>query len=173
MNAEPDRFDAQRAAEQILERDRDLVAEQPVLPAQQLEGRYPAPDERVLPGALTDRGNAKLFARLYADKFRYDPPLHEPGLRRPHPPGARSGLTGGHDQEQRDQALPRPRPPHGERRRGRNTAMTTTGTPRLREEQPYDGWDRHQRSRALHRRCGGMNATPGGGQPAVDNQEAT
>ncbi|MGQ4353059.1 DNA primase family protein [Streptomyces drozdowiczii] len=71
MNTEPARFDAQSAADQILEHNRGPGQEQPLLPAQQSEAPYAPPDAGVLPDALTDRGNAKLFARLYADQFRY------------------------------------------------------------------------------------------------------
>ncbi|MFE7112885.1 phage/plasmid primase, P4 family [Streptomyces sp. NPDC057575] len=74
MSAEPIRFDAERAAEQIRQQNLDLaLPKTPSLPAQQTDARYsPATTAPVvLPDALTDRGNAKLFARLHADQFRY------------------------------------------------------------------------------------------------------
>ncbi|MFD7490840.1 phage/plasmid primase, P4 family [Streptomyces sp. NPDC059832] len=74
MSAESIRFDAEGAAEQIRQQSLDLALPgTPSLPAQQTDARCPpAPSAPVvLPDALTDRGNAKLFARLYADQFRY------------------------------------------------------------------------------------------------------
>ncbi|WP_394425826.1 DNA primase family protein [Streptomyces sp. SGAir0957] len=89
------RFDAETAAEQIRQQAFDFdtpgtpePAPGPSLPAQQTEARpaaatatlevapaapqaaVPAPDG-LLPDSLSDRGNAKLFARLYRDQFRY------------------------------------------------------------------------------------------------------
>ncbi|MGW0538374.1 DNA primase family protein [Streptomyces sp. NPDC003032] len=76
MSAEPARFDAEAAAAQIHQQSLDFTLPEthPGLPAQQTDARYtsaaPAPDV-LLPSSLTDRGNAKLFARLYRDQFRY------------------------------------------------------------------------------------------------------
>ena len=74
-SAEPARFDAVAAAEQIHQQqsfDLDLTAGQLVVPTQAppatpLAGRASG----LLPDELTDRGNAKLFARLYSDRFRH------------------------------------------------------------------------------------------------------
>ncbi|MDI6521430.1 phage/plasmid primase, P4 family [Streptomyces coelicoflavus] len=87
-SAEHGRFDAVAAAEQIQQQSFDLElpasrpapsSGQPSLPAQQTE----APSASVvvadgggapsglLPDELTDRANAKLFARLYSDRFRH------------------------------------------------------------------------------------------------------
>ncbi|WP_326680893.1 DNA primase family protein [Streptomyces sp. NBC_01237] len=74
MSAEPIRFDAEGAAEQIRQQSLDLaLPETPSLPAQQSDARNSPPTSApvVLPDSLTDRGNAKLFARFYADQFRY------------------------------------------------------------------------------------------------------
>ncbi|GHH57783.1 putative DNA primase/helicase [Streptomyces candidus] len=62
-------FDASGAAQQMHQLGID-VATQPVVPAQHSATAVAAP-AAVLPDALTDRGNAKLFARLYRDRFRY------------------------------------------------------------------------------------------------------
>ncbi|MFI9628907.1 phage/plasmid primase, P4 family [Streptomyces sp. NPDC052042] len=83
-SAESMRFDATAAAQQML----DLEAREesasapavpsspaPALPAQAVPMAavspvaWPPPGQ--LPGTLTDRGNAKLFARLYRDQFRH------------------------------------------------------------------------------------------------------
>ncbi|MEU8892973.1 phage/plasmid primase, P4 family [Streptomyces sp. NPDC048442] len=61
-------FDADGAAEQMRQLGTSL-ARPPVVPAQQAAPIATA--AVVLPDALTDRGNAKLFARLYQDRFRY------------------------------------------------------------------------------------------------------
>ncbi|GAA1375018.1 DNA primase family protein [Streptomyces beijiangensis] len=73
MSAEPARFDAEVAAEQIRQQAFDFeVPEPPRLPAQQTDARpQPGVPLGVMPDSLTDRGNAKLFARLYSDRFRY------------------------------------------------------------------------------------------------------
>ncbi|MGW7071871.1 DNA primase family protein [Streptomyces sp. NPDC054855] len=77
MSAEPARFDAEAAAAQIHQQSLDftLPDSHPGLPAQQTDARYPpaapAASDGLLPSSLTDRGNAKLFARLYRDQFRY------------------------------------------------------------------------------------------------------
>lgn len=75
MSAESTRFDAQRAAAQIQQQTFawDPPESHANLPAQQTEARQqPAPEpDGLLPDSLTDRGNAKLFARLYRDQFRY------------------------------------------------------------------------------------------------------
>ncbi|MEU5196084.1 phage/plasmid primase, P4 family [Streptomyces scabiei] len=80
MSAEPLRFDAEAAAAQIHQQQAlDLVLTEPVpgphLPAQQdaRASRVTDPNLPVpfMPDSLTDRGNAKLFARLYSDQFRY------------------------------------------------------------------------------------------------------
>ncbi|MCP3822861.1 DNA primase, partial [Streptomyces sp. A3M-1-3] len=67
-------FDPQAVAAQIL-----AQASTP-LPAQATESRPPAPAEHataagLVPDTLTDRGNAKLFVKLYANDYR-----HVPGL---------------------------------------------------------------------------------------------
>ncbi|MEW1996734.1 phage/plasmid primase, P4 family [Streptomyces coelicoflavus] len=89
-SAEHGRFDAVAAAEQIQQQSFDLElpasrpappSGQPSLPAQQTEapsasvvvadgGGAGAPSG-LLPDELTDRANAKLFARLYSDRFRH------------------------------------------------------------------------------------------------------
>ncbi|MFF1855532.1 DNA primase, partial [Streptomyces sp. NPDC058219] len=75
MSAEYTRFDAERAATQI--QQQNLAWDPPEshanLPAQQTDARpQPVPEPHgLLPNSLTDRGNAKLFARLYRDQFRY------------------------------------------------------------------------------------------------------
>jgi putative DNA primase/helicase len=63
-------FDAALAAQQILQHQPPVppAGAHPTLPAQQTESRRLAGH---LPDELTDRGNAKLFARLYADQFRH------------------------------------------------------------------------------------------------------
>ncbi|GGX80390.1 DNA primase/helicase [Streptomyces minutiscleroticus] len=77
---EPARFDAVAAAEQIHQQQSlDLgpapAAGQPSFPTRPLQVVEPAaPAGRaagLLPGELTDRGNARLFARLYSDRFRH------------------------------------------------------------------------------------------------------
>ncbi|MDT0616274.1 DNA primase family protein [Streptomyces lancefieldiae] len=76
MSAESVRFDAEAAAAQIHQQSLDLARPpaRPSLPAQQSDTpSVPVPQsEGLLPTSLTDRGNAKLFARLYGDRFRYD-----------------------------------------------------------------------------------------------------
>ncbi|MFH8492285.1 DNA primase family protein [Streptomyces longisporoflavus] len=77
MSAEPARFDAEAAAAQIHQQSLDftLPHAHPGLPAQQTDAHYPpaapAASDGLMPTSLTDRGNAKLFARLYRDQFRY------------------------------------------------------------------------------------------------------
>ncbi|MEU6680992.1 phage/plasmid primase, P4 family [Streptomyces sp. NPDC046925] len=75
MSAEPARFDAEAAAAQIHQQSLDFTLPQPHpgLPAQQTDARHaPAAEPAgLMPASLTDRGNAKLFARLYRDQFRY------------------------------------------------------------------------------------------------------
>jgi putative DNA primase/helicase len=73
MSASADgRFDAERAAQEMRTTDLHLLAPQPSFPAPQSEALgYEAADLRWMPDALTDRGNAKLFARLFSDRFRY------------------------------------------------------------------------------------------------------
>ncbi|MFE7809868.1 phage/plasmid primase, P4 family [Streptomyces sp. NPDC057430] len=66
-------FDAHAVAAQILSTGR------PSVPAQKHSGTTAAPGhvsaDGLLPDTLTDRGNAKLFVRLYAHDFRYVPGL--------------------------------------------------------------------------------------------------
>ncbi|WP_331740292.1 phage/plasmid primase, P4 family (plasmid) [Streptomyces sp. NBC_00015] len=79
MSAEPVRFDAAAVAAQIRQQAFGFAPSKPVpgpsLPIQQTSLRRPPraaePLTRFLPDSLTDRGNAKLFARLYNDQFRY------------------------------------------------------------------------------------------------------
>ncbi|MFJ8827522.1 phage/plasmid primase, P4 family [Streptomyces sp. NPDC102467] len=81
MSAEHDRFDPQRAAEQMRQHTLELELPELVLtepgtanlPAQAVQERPAAGQEHdvLLPTSLTDRGNAKLFARLYSEQFRY------------------------------------------------------------------------------------------------------
>lgn len=70
-SAEPSRFDAVAAAEQI-QQSLDFPR-QPTLPAQQHDAPHPHPGQTsaALPDELTDRGNAKLFARMFSDRFRH------------------------------------------------------------------------------------------------------
>ena len=74
-SAEPIRFDAALAAEQIQQQqslDIPPPGEPALVPAQaRAEGVWRAPATGLLPEELTDRGNAKLFARLYSDRFRH------------------------------------------------------------------------------------------------------
>ncbi|MCX4428698.1 phage/plasmid primase, P4 family [Streptomyces mirabilis] len=76
-SAETPRFDAVAAAEQIHQQqslDLPLADGQPLLPAQAATeaARRPIPPTiGLLPDELTDRANAKLFARLYSDRFRH------------------------------------------------------------------------------------------------------
>ncbi|MEV6175412.1 phage/plasmid primase, P4 family [Streptomyces sp. NPDC051954] len=75
-SAEPARFDAVAAAEQIHQQqslDLQLPTAQPTLPAQQTEAprHVTGLDSGLLPEELTDRANAKLFARLFTDRFRH------------------------------------------------------------------------------------------------------
>ncbi|MGW2563355.1 DNA primase family protein [Streptomyces sp. NPDC001514] len=69
-------FDAVAAAEQIHQQqifDLNPPSAHPALPAQQTEGPrlHGGATSGLLPSELTDRGNAKLFARLYSDRFRH------------------------------------------------------------------------------------------------------
>jgi putative DNA primase/helicase len=70
-SADGPRFDATAAAQQML----DLDGHQPVanVPAQQgtAAAHEQARQAGQLPGLLTDRGNAKLFAVMYGDQFRH------------------------------------------------------------------------------------------------------
>ncbi|MEE1790348.1 phage/plasmid primase, P4 family [Streptomyces sp. BE308] len=76
-SAESKRFDATAAAQQMLDLQDDIPAlpaqtsaEQPAAPA--APAAPPAgPTDGQLPTTLTDRGNAKLFVRLYRDAFRH------------------------------------------------------------------------------------------------------
>ncbi|MFI6093655.1 phage/plasmid primase, P4 family [Streptomyces sp. NPDC051218] len=78
MSAESVSFDAAAAAAQIHQQTLDIQLPDPLpgpsLPAQQIDGRAgltAAHRAAPLPDSLSDRGNAKLFARLYSDQFRY------------------------------------------------------------------------------------------------------
>ncbi|MFE4873845.1 phage/plasmid primase, P4 family [Streptomyces sp. NPDC056682] len=78
MSAESTSFDAVAAAQEIRQQSLDqMLPESPAaatLPAQQTDARPPAPPQPpagLMPDALTDRGNAKLFARCYNTEFRY------------------------------------------------------------------------------------------------------
>ncbi|MFE2038618.1 phage/plasmid primase, P4 family [Streptomyces scopuliridis] len=73
-SADSPRFDATAAAQQML--DLGVQGAQPSLPAQQSTATAAAVHERAmppgrLPGLLTDRGNAKLFAVMFGDQFRH------------------------------------------------------------------------------------------------------
>ncbi|MFE9966457.1 phage/plasmid primase, P4 family (plasmid) [Streptomyces sp. NBC_01724] len=72
-SAESTRFDATAAAQQMLDLQGSDTT--PALPAQvSTEASSPVPVRQAagqLPGSLTDRGNAKLFVRLYRDQFRH------------------------------------------------------------------------------------------------------
>ncbi|MFE2749842.1 phage/plasmid primase, P4 family [Streptomyces scopuliridis] len=73
-SADSPRFDATAAAQQML--DLGVQGAQPSLPAQQSTATATAVHERAmppgrLPGLLTDRGNAKLFAVMFGDQFRH------------------------------------------------------------------------------------------------------
>ncbi|MER5601778.1 phage/plasmid primase, P4 family [Streptomyces sp. NPDC002265] len=76
-SAEHAPFDAVLAAEQIHQQTLDFgpVSQlgQPTLPAQQSGSIRTAAvaESGAFPDELTDRGNAKLFARLYSDRFRH------------------------------------------------------------------------------------------------------
>ncbi|WP_381805326.1 phage/plasmid primase, P4 family [Streptomyces niveus] len=72
-SADSPRFDATAAAQQMLDLEVQAAA-QPALPAQQSATalvREPAASAGRLPGLLTDRGNAKLFAVMFGDQFRH------------------------------------------------------------------------------------------------------
>ncbi|MFJ8313741.1 MULTISPECIES: phage/plasmid primase, P4 family [unclassified Streptomyces] len=74
MSSAESRFDAAAAAQQML--DLETRAPQATLPAQQNAAVHPVQEQQVplgclLPSMLTDRGNAKLFASLYGDRFRH------------------------------------------------------------------------------------------------------
>ncbi|MFH8739331.1 DNA primase, partial [Streptomyces sp. NPDC017964] len=74
MSAEPVRFDAAAAAQihqQSLSFPPPETAPAPSLPTQQTDGRHAEASAGFMPTSLTDRGNAKLFARLRSDQFRY------------------------------------------------------------------------------------------------------
>ncbi|WP_338704165.1 phage/plasmid primase, P4 family (plasmid) [Streptomyces sp. Q6] len=77
MSAEPPaRFDAEAAAAQINQQALDFplpAPHHPQLPAQQRDQSPVSETSQpgFVPDSLTDRGNAKLFARLYSDQFRY------------------------------------------------------------------------------------------------------
>lgn len=70
-SADGPRFDATAAAQQMLDLEEQQTAAN--LPAQQgtTTVREPARPTGQLPGPLTDRGNAKLFAVMYGDQFRH------------------------------------------------------------------------------------------------------
>lgn len=72
-SADSTRFDATAAAQQML--DLEVQTPQPSLPAQQNTAsaavHEPALPQGQLPGLLTDRGNAKLFAVMFGDQFRH------------------------------------------------------------------------------------------------------
>ncbi|MFJ1838217.1 phage/plasmid primase, P4 family [Streptomyces sp. NPDC088175] len=72
-SADSPRFDATAAAQQML--DLECQAEHPGLPAQQRAVtavvHEPSIPSGRLPGLLTDRGNAKLFAVMFGDQFRH------------------------------------------------------------------------------------------------------
>ncbi|MGW7072582.1 DNA primase family protein [Streptomyces sp. NPDC054855] len=76
-SAEPSCFDAVAVAHQIQEQqsldDLPPADWQPPLPAQQTHATRPriGASAGVLPDELTDRGNAKLFVRMYSDRFRH------------------------------------------------------------------------------------------------------
>ncbi|GLW19919.1 DNA primase/helicase [Streptomyces sp. NBRC 13847] len=73
-SADSPRFDATAAAREIL--NLEIQTAQPSLPAQQNTASAttvdePAPSSGTLPKLLTDRGNAKLFAVMFGDRFRH------------------------------------------------------------------------------------------------------
>lgn len=70
-SADGPRFDATAAAQQMLDLEEQQTSAN--LPAQQgtVVVREPAHPTGQLPGLLTDRGNAKLFAVMYGDQFRH------------------------------------------------------------------------------------------------------
>ncbi|MFE2640534.1 phage/plasmid primase, P4 family [Streptomyces scopuliridis] len=72
-SADSPRFDATAAAQQML--DLGVQGAQPSLPAQQSTAAAAAHERAMppgrLPGLLTDRGNAKLFAVMFGDQFRH------------------------------------------------------------------------------------------------------
>lgn len=75
-SAEHVRFDPLVAAQQIHQqqsRDLDRPGNPPTLPAQQTDASPLAAGNNygLFPEELTDRSNAKLFARLYSDRFRH------------------------------------------------------------------------------------------------------
>ncbi|MEW1685747.1 phage/plasmid primase, P4 family [Streptomyces sp. NPDC093594] len=76
-SAEPSCFDAVAVAHQIHQQqsldDLPLSDRQPPLPSLRMDAARARVNATtaVLPDELTDRGNAKLFARLYCDRFRH------------------------------------------------------------------------------------------------------
>ncbi|MFC8349576.1 phage/plasmid primase, P4 family [Streptomyces sp. NPDC057280] len=73
-SAEPGRFDAVAAAEQMRQLSIPTADGQPLLPAQAAPAPARPPADPVLgllPEELTDRANARLFARLFSDRFRH------------------------------------------------------------------------------------------------------
>ncbi|WP_331731952.1 phage/plasmid primase, P4 family [Streptomyces sp. NBC_00989] len=74
-SAETPRFDATAAAQQMLDLEQP-DQQPPALPAQAHASSLAPPTpswalSAPLPGTLTDRGNAKLFVKLYRDQFRH------------------------------------------------------------------------------------------------------
>lgn len=67
-SAESTRFDATAAAQQML--DLEALQPAPALPAQAASASAWSAQSQ-LPSTLTDRGNAKLFVRLYRSQFRH------------------------------------------------------------------------------------------------------
>lgn len=68
-SADSPRFDAAAAAQQML--DFEALPGSGRFPVQHPVPPRPAGDSGLLPGMLTDRGNAKLFADLYSGRFRH------------------------------------------------------------------------------------------------------
>ncbi|MFC7472427.1 hypothetical protein ACFQVA_40420 [Actinomadura keratinilytica] len=65
-------FDAAAAAQQMLiEHEANGAAEPIPHQTTMVSVSQPAPNTGLLPPMLTDRGNAKLFADLYSDRFRH------------------------------------------------------------------------------------------------------
>lgn len=69
-SAESTRFDAAAAAQQMLDLQIGTTGTTDLRPANHALSAG-SPDQGAFPAMLTDRGNAKLFAHLYSDRFRH------------------------------------------------------------------------------------------------------
>ncbi|MFD7026588.1 phage/plasmid primase, P4 family [Streptomyces sp. NPDC059917] len=70
-SADGPHFDATAAARQMLDLEGRTRAANPSAPWHTIPANGPAARDGQLPGLLSDRGNAKLFAVMYGDRFRH------------------------------------------------------------------------------------------------------